>query len=270
VELAERVMVDRESIRIQAYVSMANTVQWRDLSEAVNFWAKAIDIKRQVLGNHPEVAKLLHRRGCMLVCIGRSAEAVDCLREAYRISETIPDSEVVKEYRRLDDEMVESMPFVMALDLIDTLIDLNRVAEAELEHQRMLERLNRIKYPLATSVVSIATARLELARGEAERAEATARQAISTLQLPYDWTIVVRARRVQAECLIQLNRHADAESILLVAFRQSNRRPLPAIYLAHATAKQLVKIYEALNHPVKVARWQRRMNPVPLEAAEKK
>lgn len=62
VELLERVTVERDLLRSIAYRILAETLELNHPDQAAAAFATAIQLRRQIVGDHPQVAELMRRR----------------------------------------------------------------------------------------------------------------------------------------------------------------------------------------------------------------
>ena len=148
-ELADRVTIERDILRHQAYESLASLLESGSPGEAIDIWTKAISAKQQVVGKHVEVAKLLHRQAGLYVRLGELPEAAECYRRSLQTIRESPAWEIGGGSSiRKNRDNVERVFFLAALDLVGILLELEKTPDAQLvcDEIRLCSRRRRVRF----------------------------------------------------------------------------------------------------------------------------
>jgi eukaryotic-like serine/threonine-protein kinase len=287
VRIAELVTVEREVLRARAYRLLARILEASDPAGESEALALAIESSRRVVGNRPEVGLLLAKRGTSLMRKGSFSDAAQCLRDALAITRERPDQTeesaftlyvlglTLRELGDIEESLVQmrdaatlasasdgKMAFIH-FELIEMLVDLNRIEEAQLHANELAALSHRTKHPVAGIMNQIGQGVMQMARGDTARAEQTLRDAATPRRLrgvPAARRVTFRITLVFSKCLIRTERFDQAEAVLTQLDQRIRTIPAFGTVDKHNIARCMVLLYEAWNKPDELARWRDQLN----------
>jgi tetratricopeptide (TPR) repeat protein len=259
VDLAERVTLERDILRHKAYRSLALLLEPVSPREAIDVWEKAIQAKRQVVGQHVEVGKLLHRQAGLFVRLEELTEAADRYQRSLQTIRESTTAELAEGLgRAATSEIVEAVYFNAAVDLLGAWIALDRMSEARAVFDQIRQRAGDVQFDLAAAVVHMAAARMKLADGDLVAAEQSIDNCFTKLAGSPHLAIRARAVLVEGQILTELERFPEAQRTLVRAYRVLRRRRSPPDHFEYSVAKQLALLAERRNRPLQAAAWMLR------------
>lgn len=264
VEIAERINVHRESLRTNAYQTLAAAIATSDPKACSEALGKAVSIKRELVGDRPELARLLIRYGHSLLRIDQVNDATDCFRDSLRIIETATEEELSRDARpKSNPENFEAVHFAVASYLVDALLASNQIDEAEAVAAHVRAQIEDANYPVSVALAYLLDAKLQLAQGETDAALQNVEKAMDQLANTIGkQTIRMQAALLKARCLTDCGEYADAEQILLSLVRKVNRGGPTMELLRRPTVEQMIGLYQSWRRPARARAWQRRLEVV--------
>lgn len=281
--MAEHVTVERDLLRARAYRLLATMLD-PEVSGAgadSELLARAIETNRSVVGDHPEVGRLLRRRGQALLSAGSHREAIQCLRDAltilrgdmkyidelglahYLLGEALRDvGEVEEAIVHLRDaaaicrEGDGKLAFIY-LFLGQLLFETGGESELKQHVDDLKQIAKRTGHPFAVRSEPIAEGYLQMAQGKFAEAEATLRATLDSLWgNPAALRIRMRVNLARSQCLVRLGRFDEAEDILQQIDRRVRKFPAFAPHDSLRLAEAMIFLYESWDKPEQVARWR--------------
>jgi serine/threonine protein kinase/tetratricopeptide (TPR) repeat protein len=290
VQLAERVMVERDVLRARANRVLATLLENRDPAGESEALAVAIETSRKFIPNNPQVASLLHRRGVALLQICRFREAIDCGREAAAFYDENPDEtsargeahfllafalrqlgetgEALVQLQKAAEDVPtsEGLGFSVLIELIDLHAELGHIDEAE----RVLLDLDAMcqssKLPIAGPTLLVGRGLLEMGKHDPAAADPILRSAITQMRGPGTLRPRLRTSLFLAQCEVSLQRFNETERVLLDLVRRTQTNRTFKLIDQYFVSRALARLYDAWDKPAEAARWRQRM--AQMSAAE--
>ena len=261
VDVAEKNSVQQQSQRILAYQNLAAVLAPKKPHDSLEMLDTAIAMKRNLVGNRPDLARLLVRQGRARKRQGRAAEAVTSFREAMQIIESASIEDLRRDARQGSDaETLEAVYFAIASHLVEALIDADQLRGAEQVAEAARVHAEHVEFPTAEALINILEAKVHLGRDEFDLSLESIDAALVHLEAARRLQAVRnQALLIKAKCLVHTQRYVEAEEILLPLFRRANRASAMMGLMIRPVGEELIGLYRAWRKPARAAAWERRL-----------